>query len=183
MTHLYLIAKVGLVGAFSGAAFIIAEGASYTNTVSLGALIIAAVVSFATLVGVIYGVRYRTLAKTLEQERDAEHARGNRIDRDLGELKAMHQEQLAKHEAYRDEKHRAVNELSTQVKKCQSELEMERQKHDYSHLVASVASLNQELQTRTPLFDQLIQGQRETTEALGKIVTALDALLLRTNGA
>lgn len=149
--------------------------ANYSSQISLGAIVISAAVGVMTLIALLFGVRYRENNKLLTIERTAQEERGNRLQSELDEHRAAHEE-------YRERKHAVITDLSARCASLQAELELESAKHDYTALSAQIAGLTNELAGRTDLFAQLIKAQRQTTDVLAKVAAALDIALDKANG-
>jgi hypothetical protein len=161
LTVLKLAAAAPFVTAWGAAAFSFVVAVNYTSTVNLGAIIITISVGMMTLVGLLFGVRYRENNKLLMSERNAQEERGNRLQAELNDHRANHEE-------YREKKHAIINELNGRRLALQAELELERSKHDYTQVVTQVA--------------QLTQQQQQTTDVLAKLVTTVDILVDKAKG-
>lgn len=164
--------KPGFTAATATLAAIVADGVSFSGTITLGAALIAVAVGIGTLVSIVYGVRYKQAANILAVERTAQEEKADRLEEELGSCRI-------EHEAYREAKHLVITDLRTQLLSKEAELELEAQKHDYTQVVAQMKEMHDELTARTELFNTLIAGQKKSQEVLDKLLATVSGLLDR----
>lgn len=141
---------------------------SFKDTVSIGGVVITFIVAVGTVVTLVYGARLRAVNRILEAERDVYEKKTVRLEDDLKELEDDR-------EVYREQKHVQINELTGDLATTRAELVAEKQKHDYTGMTDRFAAVEEELHSRTALFEKILSAQDETTRLVAKVMEAQSA--------
>lgn len=142
--------------------------ASFSNQISLGAVLVSAALGLVGLVTVAFGVRYREANKVLDAEHDAQRDRGDRLEREVQECRNDLSILQTEFDRYREQKHEERASLLGELATLRVELEAEKAKHDYTVVLKEIRAMQEELAGRTPLFQQMIDTLSDMSEAATK---------------
>jgi hypothetical protein len=162
------------MAAAAGTASLTFSTVDFNGTITLGAILISAIVGAATLVTLGYGIRFRQVAKVLETERDVFQERAERLAEDLEAAR------LDK-ETYREHKHEQINALTAKLAHKEVELETERAKHDYTAVVQRLTELDNEFRSRAAVFERIAEAQQTQAKLLQRVAETLDGVVVRLN--
>lgn len=167
-----LIPKVPVALSWIVAAGLVGVSASYHDTITLGSILVSAIV---IVIGGIFTIRnnLKSFWKNLAEERSEqvkvleEHLK-DAADK-LAAAELRHTEQMA---GFAEEQREVRHTLKNELAEARIQLEAERAKHDISSLVSRLEVMEETLATRTPVFTHMEDLLEEIAEALRPPITA-----------